>query len=66
MKERNAMLMNQKGLKVELNDRLNKFENISKKVENSARNTEMAVAYSNLANAEARIIAALIEKTHMV
>lgn len=60
------MLMNQKGLKVELNDRLNKFENISKKVENSARNPEMAVAYSNLANAEARIIAALIEKTQLV
>lgn len=60
------MLMNQKGLKVELKDHLDNFKNISENVKNNGRNTEMAVAYSNLANAEARIIAALIEKTHMV
>lgn len=51
----------------ELNDRLEKFDSISKRVQNEADyRGESAQALATVANAEARIIAALIEKANTV
>lgn len=51
----------------ELNDRLEKFDSISKRVQNeSDYRGESAQALATVANAEARIIAALIEKANTV